>query len=935
MKRMKLGTKIAAIVLSAACSVAACAMVGCANDDKKPDDGTDITQTQQYTVTFDANGGTLTGNASVKVDEDETISSAPTASKSGYTFNGWYTAKTGGDKVDLSTYKVTKNVTLYAQYTEIEEPDDNPDDKPDEPVETQVTVTFDANGGTLSGTEAIKVDKGGSVLTDEIPEATRDGYKFLGWFSAASDGNEIIPDFDFFDADTTLYAQWAKTYKVTFNAGEGTLAGESIVEVVENESIKNAPTATLTGLEFHGWYTAADGGEKVELDTYKVTGDVTLYAHFGQITMPLKNLKDSEGNAAGYRIEAEEAKIQGTTSSENASGTGFIESNQATASGNGSVGYFGVAGNTITFTFNSAVAGKATISLRASSNNTQMDFSAGFLMWVDDQTVSEKDITFSFNGEAVKYDAQVLRGAGKEMPMTWNYYWDPITLGELDVKEGLNTVIVTAMGSTVPNIDCLDIETDLVLTSANGDVASGEAQMPAPPAPEVEYTSDIDVDLVIGAYEGGPAIEKAILDFGENKVTEAALESKPLSVAVGGATLGSSATDTYYLCDEDGNKITAGDSQYVAIEYAVSYGQWSFNGNLSPFVYNNMNAWKDLTNTTVSISGVLTIDDTDYTKMTGNTVFGERIIPSLEGWDTTGSYTQDEITLKYGSYKTDEMVNDGQKNPLIIWLHGAGEGGSDPTINILGNQVTNLSKDLIQKYFVTDTVKGAYVLAPQTPTAWMDKDGSGVYGTDEASQYYVTALKALIDKYIADNGDIDMNRIYIGGCSNGGFMTVNMIINYSDFFAAAFPICEAYDGKWLTDEAIEAIKDMPIWFTHSANDNTVSIYDKEQEAWWAPATPTTPQDAYTNNLYIKLINAGATNVYYSLFSSVNVGGVNYDGHWSWIYTLLDECKTVQPTEGKDGAALTISDLNPESTETVQINGENVTLWGWLAAQTKA
>ena len=166
-------------------------------------------------------------------------------------------------------------------------------------------------------------------------------------------------------------------------------------------------------------------------------------------------------------------------------------------------------------------------------------------------------------------------------------------------------------------------------------------------------------------------------------------------------------------------------------------------------------------------------------------------------------------------------------------------------------------------------------------------------------------------------------------------MTVNMIINYSDFFAAAFPICEAYDGKWLTDEAIEAIKDMPIWFTHSANDNTVSIYDKEQADWWAPATPTTPQDAYTNNLYIKLINAGATNVYYSLFSSVNVGGVNYDGHWSWIYTLLDECKTVQPTEGKDGAALTISDLNPESTETVQINGENVTLWGWLAAQTKA
>ena len=179
-----------------------------------------------------------------------------------------------------------------------------------------------------------------------------------------------------------------------------------------------------------------------------------------------------------------------------------------------------------------------------------------------------------------------------------------------------------------------------------------------------------------------------------------------------------------------------------------------------------------------------------------------------------------------------------------------------------------------------------------------------------------------------------MNRIYIGGCSNGGFMTVNMIINYSDFFAAAYPVCEAYDAKWLTDEAVESIKDLPIWFTHSANDNTVSIYDKEGDGWTTPMTPTTPQDAYTNNLYIRLINAGATNVHYSLFETVNVDGVNYDGHWSWIYTLRDECVNVQPTEGADGD-MTVADLDLDSTQKVQIDGKDVTLWGWLAAQVKA
>ena len=928
MDKKKLRRRIAAILVGAACSVAVFAMAGCSNDKTEGGGGEKppVTQVEKFTVTFDANGGKLTGNSTVSVEDGAKITSAPTASKEGFTFSGWFTAKEGGTKVDLSTYEVTSAVTLYAQYTENEQ-------KP-EPV-SGVKVTFDANGGKLTGEATVNIDKDSFVATDKIPVASYEGYIFKGWFSAKEGGNEVIPDFDSFSADTTLYARWAKAYTVTFDAGEGQLTGEASVVVEENGTVSKVPTATLSGLEFHGWYTAEEGGELVDLDNFKVTKDVTLYARFGQITMPLKNLKDSEGNAAGYRIEAEAAKIQGSTSSENASGTGFIENNQATASGGSSVGYFGVAGNTITFTFMADKAGKATISLRASSNNTQMDFTQGFLMWVGDQVVSEKDITFSFNGEKVTYEPQTLRGAGKEMPMTWNYYWDPISLGELDVKQGLNSVVVTAMGTTVPNIDCLDIETSLTLTSANGEAASGEAQLPAPPAPEVVYEGDVTVDLIVGAYAGGPAIEKAVMDFGSAKISAASLAENPLSVSVGGAKLGGNG-DKVYLCDKDGNELKdATESQYVAIQYAVSYGQWSFNGNLSPFSYNNMNTWKDLTKTTVAINGTLTVGDTDYTKMGDNVTFGERIIPSLENWKTDGTFTKDGITLKYGYFGTEAMKNDGQKNPLIIWLHGAGEGGVDPTINILGNQVTNLSKDMIQKYFTTDTVKGAYVLAPQTPTAWMDKDGSGTYGTEEASQYYVAALKGLIDSYIAENGDIDMNRIYIGGCSNGGFMTVNMILNFPDFFAAAFPICEAYNGAWLTEEAIESIKDMPIWFTHSANDNTVNIADVQYNWMTGQTTVGDLKDAYTNNLYIELINAGATNVHYTLFETVNVEGVNYDGHWSWIFTLRDECKYVQPTEGADGADLTLGDLDPASTEKVTIDGEEVTLWGWLAAQVKS
>lgn len=988
MDKKKMRKKIAALMMGVACFAAVFALAGCAPTSNEDDGGgQNVTDVNEYTVTFNANGGTLTGNSTVKVEQGEKVTGAPTAAKEGYTFSGWYTEAEGGTKVDLATYEVEGNVTLYAQYTqnaaenvtvtfdantgkltgaaevEVAAGSKIPTDKIPvaekegytfsgwytaaeggtkvdlatyeaeanvtlyaqytEEVADSVTITFDANTGTLTGSAEVEIDVGGYVPTDKIPAAEKEGYLFLGWFDAAEGGEEVIPDFAMFETDTTIYAQWAKAYTVTFDPGDGTMVGDSTVVVAENQTISKTPSATLDGSEFYGWYTAAEGGEKVDLNTYKVTADVTLYAQYGYITMPLKNLKDHEGASVGYRIEAEEAKIEGTLGS---GGTTFIEENIATASGTKSVGYFGVVGNTITFTFVAEEAGTAEISLRATSNNTQFDMSSGWTMWVDDQVVNQSIMSFTFNGQAVNYDPATLRGAGKDMPMTWNLYWDPVSLGELEVKEGINTLVLKAEATTVPNIDCLDIETDIVLTSANGDAASGEAQLPEPPAPEVVYEGDVVVDLYIGAYEGGPAINKAVLDFGTAKITKEALASKPLTVTLGG-NLGATQTDKFYLCDENGNALPdATESQYVAIEYQIGYSGWSFTGNLSPFSYQTHNNWKDLSTVGVNINGTLAIGDTAYSKMGDGVTFGERIIPDLEGWDLDGEYTsgegEDAITLTYGSYATEAMENDGQKNPLIIWLHGAGEGGTDPTINILGNQVTNLSKDLIQKYFTTETVKGAYVLAPQTPTAWMD----GIYND---------TLFALIQNYVETNGDIDTDRIYVGGCSNGGWMTVALLSEHADYFAAAYPICEAYTTEDLTDDMINAMKDVPIWFTHSANDGTVGIYNTEFDMGTWQNKPTTPKEAYTNSLYIRLINAGAKNVYYSLFSSVLVDGVNYDGHWSWIYALRDECVNVQATSGKDGAALTINDLDPESTNTVKVDGEDVTLWGWLAAQVKA
>ncbi|GEM_PF-2969074 len=50
-----------------------------------------------------------------------------------------------------------------------------------------------------------------------------------------------------------------------------------------------------------------------------------------------------------------------------------------------------------------------------------------------------------------------------------------------------------------------------------------------------------------------------------------------------------------------------------------------------------------------------------------------------------------------------------------------------------------------------------------------------------------------------------------------------MLIAYPEMFAAAYPICEALGDQYVTDEDIDRIKKIPIWFTHAANDSIVLI----------------------------------------------------------------------------------------------------------------
>ena len=241
-----------------------------------------------------------------------------------------------------------------------------------------------------------------------------------------------------------------------------------------------------------------------------------------------------------------------------------------------------------------------------------------------------------------------------------------------------------------------------------------------------------------------------------------------------------------------------------------------------------------------------------------------RTIPIVDEFDTSGAYTHgDGIRLTYASFIPETKQN---KTPLIIWLHGGGEGGTDPTIPLIANKAYNYASPEIQKYF-----EGAAVLVPQTPTRWMHGVSSN-YTRGQEDDIYHKALMGLIQNFVKNNPSIDHDRIYLGGCSNGGYMTLKLLIENPDYFAAGYISSLAYHNEFVTESQLLRLKNIPIWFVH-AQDDAVTEADKT-------ATP----------LFKRLKQLGNNNVYYSLFDHVidisnQYGGKNYlyNGHWSWVY----------------------------------------------------
>ena len=171
-------------------------------------------------------------------------------------------------------------------------------------------------------------------------------------------------------------------------------------------------------------------------------------------------------------------------------------------------------------------------------------------------------------------------------------------------------------------------------------------------------------------------------------------------------------------------------------------------------------------------------------------------------------YEDDGKTLPYRLLKPTQ-VEAGRKYPLVIFLHGAGERGSDN------------EKQLV--HGVPQFVQGrdkypCFLIAPQCPDGgrWVEVDWSADSHIQPKELGAVGRLTlGLIEKSIQDL-PVDPKRVYLTGLSMGGYGAWDLAARRPDLFAAVVPVCGGAD-----EETAAKLKDLPIWAFHGAKDTVV------------------------------------------------------------------------------------------------------------------
>ncbi|MBB2947668.1 putative esterase [Actinoplanes lutulentus] len=213
------------------------------------------------------------------------------------------------------------------------------------------------------------------------------------------------------------------------------------------------------------------------------------------------------------------------------------------------------------------------------------------------------------------------------------------------------------------------------------------------------------------------------------------------------------------------------------------------------------------------------------------------------------SYHESASGMKYRFFS----AFDTSKRPLVVWLHGGGEGASLPD-GYYDNETTLRANRGALGFATREAQRifgGAHVVVPQSFSYWME-DG------DRFAPLIREIVREVVRKH-----PVDTDRIHVVGCSNGGYMSMKMTVEYPSLFASSVPICGIVTNL-ISDAELTAIR-TPSWLVTSLDDTTV------------PPEP--------NTIHASEVIPGAR---VTLYDEVTWNGHRFPGHWSWIYVARND-----------------------------------------------
>lgn len=234
----------------------------------------------EYTISYDLQGGvnSIFNPTKYTIEDQNIVLSAP--SRECYTFDGWFE---NGTKVESVEVVRCENVNLAAKWTAIE-----------------YSIAYDLDGGSCDEELTAKYN----VESDDIilPDLSKDGYKFVGWFIGEKKIEKIAKGSH---GDLKISAKWSMaTYTVEYVC-DGNHDNPTELAVDEEYTLRDAEK---TGYSFEGWHS--DESLQTRVYTIISSGEtVTMYAKFAPVTYTITyDYSGGEGveNPSTYTIESED-----------------------------------------------------------------------------------------------------------------------------------------------------------------------------------------------------------------------------------------------------------------------------------------------------------------------------------------------------------------------------------------------------------------------------------------------------------------------------------------------------------------------------------------------------------------------------------------------------------------------------------------------------